>query len=60
MSCNGKGICGCGSPRCTENAWWFHWGGLWWLLAFEMCERIREQMTDDTIDSARKQAHDNP
>lgn len=55
MSCNGRGICGCGEARCAENAWWFHWGGLWWLVAFELCERIREQMTDVEIDFGKEQ-----
>ena len=39
MSCRGLGICGCGEDRCAENAWWFAWGGLWWLIAFEISER---------------------
>lgn len=39
MSCNGQGICGCGRKRRVVNAWWFHFCGLWWPIAFEMTER---------------------
>lgn len=41
MRCGGRGICGCGRPECDEAAWWFAWGGLWHLIAFELDEMQR-------------------
>jgi hypothetical protein len=54
VSCNGRGICGCGEPRCVENAWWFHFCGVWLVIAFEMIE-ARDAMIDAEIDFAREQ-----
>jgi len=51
VSCNGRGICGCGRARCREDAWWFHFCGLWWLIVFEIAERSREAMTDAHVDA---------
>ena len=33
--CGGRGVCGCGSDACAENAWWFAWGGVWLLIAYD-------------------------
>jgi hypothetical protein len=60
VSCRGQGICGCGAPPCVEKAWWFAWGGLWWLLAFELAEAARSRMVDDQIDSWREERASNP
>jgi len=42
MSCGGRGICGCGRPRCAEREWWFHFCGAWWMIAWAMTERAME------------------
>jgi len=36
--CHGRGICGCGRPECAPAEWWFRFGLLWWLIAFEITE----------------------
>ncbi len=53
--CGGRGICGCGRSSCADAIWWFHWGGLWQLIAFEMSERSEQHNArrDDEIWIAR-------
>jgi hypothetical protein len=41
MKCGGRGVCGCGAAHCAENLWWFQFGLLWWLVAYEMLEERR-------------------
>jgi len=39
MSCQGRGLCGCGAPACAVAEWWFFWCGIWIVIGHDLFER---------------------
>ncbi len=55
MSCNRRGLCGCGRASCAVVAWWTAWLRIWRFVGHDRYVDACQRMIDDAIDFEREQ-----